>query len=121
MAQFTADDINTDWGFYGTLANWGNVSRAQVLGIYNYLIDVLGGDPLKAKEYLDSTAGRHFVDSLTFFVDKETAGVEEIQSAIQQAKADRSAGKFFTNFSRPSRPLRRESTPRQVVSRLIEE
>src|SRR6185369_7265848 len=109
MAQFTADDVNTDWGFYGTLSNWGNVSRSQVMGIYNYTVDLLGGDPEKAKAYLDSTAGRHFVDALTFFVEKETATAEEIQSAIQQAKADPKSGQFFRNFNRPSRTQRRES------------
>lgn len=120
MAQFTEDDINSTWGFFGTLADWGNVSRADVMALYNQAVDLLGGDPAVARQYLDSTAGRHFVDSLSFLVngvDKATA--QEISDALAGSKLGKHTSWFWKNFKRFK--AYESTTPAQVVEKLLGE
>jgi hypothetical protein len=117
MANFTTEQVNTSHGFFGTMANeFGNVSRTQVLGIYNHLVDMLGDDPERARQFLDATEGRKFVDALTFLVNKETAGLEDIIQAFERSKTDRNTAWFWKKYPK----FRKYESVEEVVGKLLE-
>lgn len=116
--QFAHTDVNTTFGFYGTAADtFSALSRVQVMELYNQMVGMLGGDPNVARQYLDSTAGRHFVDGLTFIVDRDSATFEEVSAALSKSKSDRNTVGFWKRFPR-FKPY--ESTPAGVVNALLE-
>lgn len=116
MAQFTPDQVNTSWGFYGTLRD--TFPMALPMTVYNHVVDMLGGDPDVARQYLDSTAGRHFVDAITFVERNQNVSAEQLIKSINKNKANKNLATFFKRFS-SFRPY--ESTPAAVVNKLLED
>lgn len=96
MAQFTPDQVNQTWGFYGTLRD--TFPMALPMTVYNHVVDMLGGDPNVARQYLDSTAGRHFVDALTFVVQDRNVTAKQLIQAINKNKMDKNLAGFFKRF-----------------------
>jgi len=71
-----------------------------------------------ARQYLDSTAGRHFVDSLSHLVSVDTATAQEISDALAGSKMGRQTAWFWKDFSK-FRAY--ESTPAGLVNKLLED
>lgn len=92
--SFGIEQVNDAWGFFGELTGDSNVSGAfnlnkeDALVAFNAAVTVLGGDPDKALQFLNSSAGRHLGDSLTSIIDgrKETT-LRSVLKAIAQIPA----------------------------------
>ena len=84
MSNFGYDQINTSYGFFGELrASPIGLSNRDAAVAFNKAVEVLGGEPEKARQYLNSTSGRHLGDSLTFLVPNDPS-TEDVLKAIQQ-------------------------------------
>jgi hypothetical protein len=121
MAQFTPNDVNTSWGFFGTLEDFGNISKTQVMQVYNQLVDMLGDDPDKARQYLDSSAGRIFVDGLTWLVDKDTASMDDILRVLERSKTDRNTRQFWSRYAKFQKYESGVKEPADLVEKLLQE
>lgn len=126
MAQFTPDVVNTSFGFYGTLSDWDNISKTQVMQVYNQVVDMLaptqlhGGDGQdKARQYLDSSSGRRFVDGLTFLIDMRSASVEDIIGALERSKTDKNTASFWKNYAK-FQTYESADSPNRLVDKLLE-
>ncbi len=84
QAQFGPDHVNDSFGFVGTLTGWPNISKMDAIRLFNQVVAMLGDDPEKARQYLNATEGRHFVDSLSFLTDRDTSTADMVAQAIKR-------------------------------------
>lgn len=76
-----ADDLkskNIDWGFSGTMSTNYGLSRKMIADLFNKVVvevaKVFKTEKSIARDFLDSRAGRHLADALSFFIDKDEKG-----------------------------------------------
>lgn len=64
---------NREWGFFGTLKSNFGVSDMQAAKLFDLATSLLIGFtetvPEMARDFMDSTYGRHFADGLTSYID----------------------------------------------------
>ncbi len=80
---------NLDWGFFGTLKSNYDFNDEQTAKIFEYAVASIAirHDLEKSlvRDYLDSTAGRHFADDLSFYGAKRGININTTLIAIDSA------------------------------------
>lgn len=117
MANFTIDQINDAWGFFGELrgSTYG-LSREEALAIYNLAVDILGGNPENARQFLDAQTGRHFADALTWVIQKPFT-FRSVKDALLRSKDHKQTSSFFKRYAK----FQPYETAKDVVEQLLGE
>jgi hypothetical protein len=120
MANFTIDQINDAWGFFGELrgSTYG-LGREEALAVYNQAVDLLGGNPETARQFLDSVHGRYLADGLTWIVEKPFTP-QSIQAALAKARDHRQTAVYFKRYAK-FKPYEREEAAADVVEQLLKD
>jgi hypothetical protein len=96
----TRDQINDGWGFDEIR---DHVGRYRAEELFNGMVEILeptGENPDKAIEFLNSSNGRHFVDSLTFIVNFAKVSNEELLNLIKKQRTERNLAWFFKAYQK---------------------
>jgi hypothetical protein len=121
MAKFTKDQVNDAWGFYGEMRGGPfQQDERSALDLFNYAVDVFGGDPENARQFLNAQTGRYYADALTFLFPRrdEPLTAPEIRQAIENSRDHRQTNSFFKRYAR-FRPY--EDAAKRVVNQLLED
>jgi len=112
-------EVNTQYGFVGTMIlDFPRISEEEAVDLFRQVQQMLGGDPDVARQYLNSTSGRHFVDGLSFLVHPSQGKSADIAAVLERSKVDHNTRGFWKRFAN-FRPY--ESKVAEVVNDLLSE
>lgn len=122
MANFTLNDVNDAWGFFGEMR--GSVfgqSTEAALALFNHAVNAFGGDPDVARQFLNSQSGRHYADALTFLLPSGTRySTQQIKRAIDDSREHKHTRSFFAKDYPRFKPYE-DGAANEVVERLLGE